>query len=261
MSKIYAPKGRAAEYSPLALNLFMGCSHDCEYCFARRMGKRRSKDYVHTDVHLQKVTHQSLRRDCINHAGEQRQVLMSFSTDPYMHAFDTSFTTYALEQFLESQIPAAILTKAPSNAARDFKLMQKFGESLIMGTTITTMRNYQTVEPFADPPLLRIISLAKAKQHGLTTWISMEPAFSIAEGLEIIEQTYGVIDRYRLGKLNYKKLAIDWTEYVIQTVELLRSLGKSIFVKSDLAKFAPAGFLTADELNPRLQDAKPFLSR
>ena len=34
MSIIYEPKGKAREYSPLAVNLYRGCSHGCLYCYA-----------------------------------------------------------------------------------------------------------------------------------------------------------------------------------------------------------------------------------
>ena len=34
MNVIYEPKGRAREYSPLACNLYMGCTHGCKYCYA-----------------------------------------------------------------------------------------------------------------------------------------------------------------------------------------------------------------------------------
>jgi hypothetical protein len=129
-----------------------------------------------------------------------------------------------------------------------------------MGTTLTTMQNFADVEPFADDPLQRISAVWKAKKHGIRTWLSMEPAYSIGEALEIIEQTQSVFDHYKLGKMNYRKLPVDWTKYVIETATLLRSLGKSFYIKNDLAAFAPAGFFSADERNPRLFDAQPFKS-
>jgi DNA repair photolyase len=261
MSHIYQPEGRAGEYSPYAFNYFTGCFHDCTYCWARGLGKMYDKNYVHTDVHLQKVTPESIRKDCAKHAGMPEQVLMSFTTDCYMNGFDTSLTTYTLEQMLEHRIPVAVLTKSPRNAVKDLPLMAQFGQSLIFGTTITTLKHYATEEPHADSPRQRISAMAKAKEHGIPTWISMEPAFSIEEGLEIIWQTASVIDRYRVGKMNYRKLDVDWTQYLIATVELLRKLGKPLYVKDDLAVFAPEGLLTSAERNPRLLDAKPFPSR
>lgn len=260
MSHIYRPSGRAAEYSPFALNLYTGCPHDCEYCWARNLGKRRDKHYVHTSFHLQNISPESVRRDFMKHAGLQEQVLMCFTTDPYVNGGDTSMTSFALAQALEFEVPIAILTKAPSNAVRDFDLMTQFGDSLIMGTTITTMQNYEVTEPFADHPFHRIGAAWKAKNHGIRTWLSMEPAYSISEALEIIEQTQSVFDHYKLGRMNYRKLPVDWTQYVVETAQCLRSLGKSFYVKDDLAVFSPMGFLTADERNPRLYDARPFRS-
>lgn len=40
MSKIqtiYEPSGKAREYSPLALNLYKGCDHGCNYCYVPDM--------------------------------------------------------------------------------------------------------------------------------------------------------------------------------------------------------------------------------
>ena len=33
MPAIYIPSGKAREYSPYACNLYLGCSHACEYCY------------------------------------------------------------------------------------------------------------------------------------------------------------------------------------------------------------------------------------
>lgn len=258
MSQIYRPKGRAEEYSPFALNLYTGCSHDCEYCWARNLGKRRDKYYVHTDVHLQNVSRDSIRKDCLKYANLTQQVLMCFTCDPYAHGVDTRMTSYALEQMLEFQIPVSILTKAPSNAFRDFPVMSQFDDSIVMGTTITTMHGYNTAEPHADSPAVRIDALAQAKEYGIPTWLSMEPAYTVDEGLEIIEETKAAVDRYRVGKMNYRKLDTDWTEYVIQIVSHLRNIGKPVYVKNDLAEHAPQGFLEPIERNPRHLDATPF---
>ncbi len=39
---IYVPKGRAREYSPLALNLYRGCEHRCSYCYCPRIDRQWS---------------------------------------------------------------------------------------------------------------------------------------------------------------------------------------------------------------------------
>jgi len=48
--KIYEPKGRAREYSPLALNYFKGCDNGCAYCYVPGMMTRFNADYKHNKV-------------------------------------------------------------------------------------------------------------------------------------------------------------------------------------------------------------------
>ena len=52
MSQIYEPRGRAREYSPLALNYFTGCDHGCQYCYVQPMMSRFRAGYNHNDVKI-----------------------------------------------------------------------------------------------------------------------------------------------------------------------------------------------------------------
>jgi hypothetical protein len=42
---IYAPKGQAAEYAPLAANLYRGCGHACAYCYVPLVTKQPRPDF------------------------------------------------------------------------------------------------------------------------------------------------------------------------------------------------------------------------
>ena len=43
---VYEPRGKAREYSPLAANLYSGCSHQCKYCYApATLHKTKEKFY------------------------------------------------------------------------------------------------------------------------------------------------------------------------------------------------------------------------
>ena len=46
---IYAPRGKAKEYSDLAINIYTGCPHRCFYCFAPSV-LHRDKEAFHSRV-------------------------------------------------------------------------------------------------------------------------------------------------------------------------------------------------------------------
>ena len=49
---IYTPKGKAFEYAELALNIYNGCPHDCDYCFGRgiaRKDRQAWRDFKYRD--------------------------------------------------------------------------------------------------------------------------------------------------------------------------------------------------------------------
>ena len=76
MNVIYEPKARAAEYAPLAVNLYTGCLHSCRYCYAPDVA-RKKRSVFHTQVKPRKNILRLLENDCkklaagtINHRQE-----------------------------------------------------------------------------------------------------------------------------------------------------------------------------------------------
>ena len=48
MKIIYEPAGKAGEYSPLAANLYAGCTHGCKYCYVPQATRTDRKKFHET---------------------------------------------------------------------------------------------------------------------------------------------------------------------------------------------------------------------
>ncbi|MFA5420333.1 MAG: hypothetical protein WC341_17905, partial [Bacteroidales bacterium] len=98
-------------------------------------------------------------------------------------------------------------------------------------------------EPGAALPDDRMETLEAFHNHGIRTWVSLEPTIDPVQSLQLIRATYKFVDLYKIGKLNYHPLSkiIDWKKYTEEAVRLVMSCGRDYIVKDDLAPFIPAG--------------------
>lgn len=81
MVGICRPNGPAAEYAPLALNLYNGCVHGCRYCYASAVARRKAEDY-HSRVFPYKDVLANVKRDVKRLDGSEN-VLLCFMGDAY----------------------------------------------------------------------------------------------------------------------------------------------------------------------------------
>src|ERR1700756_4394553 len=81
---IYAPKGQAGEYAPLAANPYRGCGTGCAYCYVPLITKQDRKEFDAGAVSRRDYLAQ-LRKDAQKYraAGIREQVMFSFTTDVY----------------------------------------------------------------------------------------------------------------------------------------------------------------------------------
>lgn len=234
MSIIYRPKGRAVEYSHLAINHYVGCSHGCGYCYVPAV----TKNYrFHAEQSVRKDVLYQLRREAPNYAGSNERVLLSFTCDPYQPLDDTEqITRKVLEILRKNNIPFQILTKGGTRAGRDFEL---YGPHDVFATTLTFLdeQDSRREEPNAAIPRSRILALEMAKQKGIETWASLEPVIDVNQSLEIIRHTHQFVDHFKIGKLNYNERArdINWRKFGIKAIELCRDCETDYYIKEDLA--------------------------
>ena len=243
MRIIYEPRGRALEYAPLAVSLYRGCAHGCRYCFVPTATKITPEKFL--EPAPRKDALRLLERDAEELAWrrDKREILMSFTTDPYQLIEETfGLTRQAIRILTNYGLPFTTLTKAGARALADIDLLVNnplycFGTSLIFSDEDDRLE----WEPFAAPTKERISNLAMMHKHGIRTWVSCEPVFFIDQTLELIEESLPYVDKFRIGKLNHLESGISRKEYVAFVVKahsMIGLAGKTCILKDDLKKAA-----------------------
>lgn len=239
---IYRPAGRALEYCDLALNVYLGCPHQCLYCYVgSRFGGQpaEAKPRQHLLMKLRGQLERGKTLAC-------HEVLLSFISDPYPPIEEELRLTRAcIEMLHEYGLKVRLLTKAGLRATRDFDLL---GDGDWFGVTLTFTDAEQSAfwEPGAAFPDSRIASIEAAAYKGIKTWVSLEPVIDPEATLEIIRQTHNFITEYKVGKLNHHPHAasIDWPKFAREAKALLDDLGCKYYLKRDLAMFLKQPCLT-----------------
>ena len=246
MAAIYEPKGAAREYSPLSLNYIKGCDHGCVYCYVPKMMKRFNTGYVHSDVYIkeEKALMKEIVASCKKHRNSDKQVFLSFLTDPYS-SFNknTKLTRRVLEILLDYNIPVSILSKGGMRILDDIDVFKKFGANIQVGAslTFTNISDSLKWEKGAAIPEERFFALEYLHNEGIRTWASMEPVIYPDQSLEIMEITNGYVDGFKIGKLNHfpkHEVRFDWTKFLNDTISIMRKYNKMFYIKNDLFEFA-----------------------
>lgn len=255
MAAIYEPSGAAREYSPLALNYIKGCDHGCVYCYVPKMMKRFNKDYIHSNVYIKEE--KSLINEVIRSAkkfeNSEKQVFLSFLTDPYSHFNnETKLTRRILEILLHYKIPVSILTKGGYNVLQDIDIIKKFGEKIQVGGSLTFINDEDSLkwEKNGALPKYRFDALRQLHNKGIKTWASMEPVIYPQQSLEIMEITSPYIDAYKIGKLNHfpkHEIKFDWQQFLTDSVKIMRKNNKKFYIKKDLLEFKDPNLILSSE--------------
>ena len=245
MSAIYEPSGAAREYSPLALNYIKGCDHGCVYCYVPKMMKRFNSNYIHSEVYIkeEETLMKDLKRSCKKFQNSEKQVFLSFLTDPYSHFNnDSKLTRKVLLMLLNHNVPVSILSKGGRNLLQDLDVFKLFGENIQIGGSLTFTSDEDSLkwEKNGALPKDRFETLKIMHENGIKTWASMEPVIYPEQSLEIMELTSCYVDSYKIGKLNHFKKhedKFDWTKFLTDSVKIMRKHNKLFYIKKDLLQY------------------------
>jgi DNA repair photolyase len=244
---IYAPKGPAGEYAALACNPYEGCGHGCDYpCYVHAGGfTRLTREQFDAGATLKPDFIANLRRDATRYqaAGITEQVTFSFSTDPY-HPGDTRPTRESFEVVIEHGLGICALTKGGRRPLRDLDLFRPDRDALAV-TLISLDDDFcRRWEPNAPLPGARIAGLQRFREKGIYTWGSIEPVIDPEMALAVVKATHSFVDLYKIGKVNYSKLAqsVDWRTFTLRMVDVLACHNARAYFKKDLQPYLPPGY-------------------
>lgn len=240
MEIIYRPAGKALEYSPWACNLWRGCAHGCRYCYVPTVLRMNLAEFCAAPTPRKGVL-EALDRQLRRISDKPREILLSFTSDPYQPAeAEARVTRRALELLHAAGHQAVVLTKNPRLALRDLDLLLKARTILGITALFIDEADRERWEPGAPPMAERFAALAEAKAAGLRTWVSVEPVIDPAQALAVIERLAPVTDRFKVGKLNHFpeiERRVDWRRFLADAIGLLKRLGADYYIKRDLATF------------------------
>lgn len=242
---IYAPKGQAGEYAPLATNPYRGCGHACAYCYVPLVTKQDRPAFDAGAVE-RKDFRKNLIRDAEKYeaAGITEQVMLSFTTDPF-HPGDTSLTSVTLDVLKDHGLGFCTLTKGGKRALQDIHRFRADRDAF--ASTLTTLDDdfSRKWERKAALPGDRLATLRAFHDRGIFTWVSLEPTLDIEASLAVVDATHGFVDLYKVGRANYLKeitRTTDWRGYTLRMVDKLQALAKQHYIKQDLQPYLPSGY-------------------
>jgi DNA repair photolyase len=223
MKPIYEPKGKAKEYGDYAINIYTGCPHECFYCFAPSV-LRKVKDDFHKCVEPRKNIVEEVKRQIEREKITGKLIHLCFTCDPYPCGYDTTPTREIIKAIKESGNNVQILTKG--DGSRDFDLLD---ENDWYGITLDGIGNGRN-------PLWksRVDALAEAHSKGIKTWVSFEPVTNERQFFIELHLVSLMVDKIKIGKLNYHPSDIDWNSFGEKAEALCKSLGIDYYIKDGL---------------------------
>jgi len=249
LTKIEAAYFTEEDMPHYGLNHYLGCAHNCLYCYARRMLRMSREQWSEPDPVENAL---ELLREEIPRT-KPGTVMLCSMTDAYQplrvrHSRSFFQTRPILEMLLEAGFYVVIQTKSPGVLA-DLDLFQEYRKRVRIGMTIITPDDLvrRKWEPGAPAIESRIAAIQMLSMKDIPTQVSIEPLLpgtKYKDIVSLVSRLYFNADRWILGVLNYRT---DYDVYYSDMRNYLESLFDScgmmdrVYFKQEHAAFpAPA---------------------
>lgn len=198
-SAITATRGMPFDW---ALNPYRGCTHACEYCYARKYQRHLelgTGDDFSGVILVKRNLPDVLAREVRKASWEREMVAVGTATDPYQPIEGHyRLTRRCLEILTESQTPFSVVTKGPMVVRdRDVLLAATNGAGCSVAMSVPSVDEevWQTLEPGTAPPAQRLRAIGTLARAGIDAGVLMMPLLpGISTGRQVIERTVAAID-------------------------------------------------------------------
>lgn len=248
LGELYRPSGLAFETAkavlevedPYAVNVALGCSNGCKYCYVPKFMRRSSKACL--NVRLPRKSTVELVNDQLYRKPSFKVpdgVFLSFLTDPFLPEVARD-TEKLIEMLVGCGIRVATLSKLSWSGIHGVR----------QGMTIVSLDDafWKEYEPNTTHPIHRLIALKTCKREFQDfVWVSMEPyppSSILKQDFEALLQELKFVDLMVFGKWNYDSRArteearIEYAQNIDTLVSFCRKNKIRLHIKSDTWKWA-----------------------
>lgn len=184
-----------------ALNPYRGCTHACEYCYARKYQRHLelgAGDEFSSVIFVKTNLSEVLRRELGRVTWARDLVAVGTATDPYQPIEGHyRLTRSALAALVEARTPFSIVTKGPM-VVRDVDILQDAGRwagaQVFMSVPSVDEALWSRLEPGTASPAQRLRAIRQLADAGIDTGVLMMPLVpGLTTSRSSIERTMNAI--------------------------------------------------------------------
>jgi DNA repair photolyase len=197
-SAMTATKGMSFRW---ALNPYRGCTHACEYCYARKYQRHLqlgAGDDFSSVILVKRNLADVLRKEVSRPSWTRESIAVGTATDPYQPIEGHyRLTRAALDVLVEAGTPFSIVTKGPM-VVRDIDVLRRAtkaaGARVFLSVPSVDQTAWERLEPGTASPAQRLRAARQLVDAGIDTAVLMMPLVpGISTSRSSIERTVGAI--------------------------------------------------------------------
>ena len=165
-----------------SLNPYMGCAHQCTFCYVRAFERRADRpwdDRYGASIRVKTNVAEVLRKELARKSWRNEVIAVGAATDPYQPAEGHyRLTRGCLTAMAEVSNPFSVITRGPL-IVRDLDVLQTAAARAEVSVTFSVPtlddRIWRTTEPNTPPPRQRLRALKRLVDGGIKAGVGMAP--------------------------------------------------------------------------------------